>query len=97
MHGPNTRKYGLEKTKNCPYLDNFHAVMRLLQNATDVIIKCDNYFIIKRDKFMTKYVNFLLQKATVLLRIVTIITKCDVFYKIHWHNEPQKCTTVFRI
>ena len=31
--GPNTRKYRLEITKNCPYLDNFHAVMRLITNC----------------------------------------------------------------
>ena len=48
----------------------------LLQNATDVITKCDSYFITKRDRSLLQYApGFLLQNATV-------ITKCDNYYKM---------------
>ena len=52
----------------------------LLQNATDVITKCDTYFITKRDRSLLQNASgFLLQNATVLLQNATIITKCDDF------------------
>ena len=44
----------------------------LLQNATNIITKCGSYFITKCDKS-------LLQDATVLLQITTVITNCDDF------------------
>ena len=64
----------------------------LLQNATDVITKCDSYFITKYDRSLLQNASvFLLQNATVnyykirqLLKIATIllenatfITNCD--------------------
>ena len=57
----------------------------LLQNAADVITKCDSYFITKRD-------GSLLQNATVLLQNATVITKCDVYYKLRQYTWINKCT-----
>ena len=55
----------------------------LLQNATDVFTKCDSYFITKRDRSLLQNASgFLLQNATVLLQNVTVITKCNVYYKL---------------
>ena len=69
----------------------FHYQL-LLQNATDVITKCDSYFITKYDRSLLQNASvFLLQNATVncykirqLLKIATIllenatfITNCD--------------------
>ena len=55
----------------------------LLQNAIDVITKCDSYFITKRDRSLLQNASgFLLQNATVLLQNATVITKCDVYYKL---------------
>ena len=52
----------------------------LLQNATDIIIKCDSYFITKCDKSLLKHKSgCLLQNATVLLQIATAITNCVNF------------------
>ena len=42
----------------------------LLQHATDIITKCDSYFITKCDRS-------LLQNVTVLLQNATFITNCD--------------------
>ena len=48
----------------------------LLQNATDIITKRDSYFITKCD-------GSLLQNASgFLLQNATVITKCDVYYKM---------------
>ena len=63
----------------------------LLQNATDIITKCDSYIIIKCDKSLLQNASgFLLQNATVsykmrqliqivatLLQNATFITNCD--------------------
>ena len=50
----------------------------LLQNATDIITKCDSYFITKCDRSLLKNVSgFLLQNATVLLQNATVITNSD--------------------
>ena len=52
----------------------------LLQNATDIITKCDSYFITKCDKSLLQNVSgFLLQNAIVLLQNATVITNCDIF------------------
>ena len=40
----------------------------LLENAADVITKCDSYFTRKCDSFITKCEDF--------------ITKCDIYYKM---------------
>ena len=55
----------------------------LLQNATDIITKCDSKFITKCDKSLLQNVSgFLLQNATILLQNATVITKCDSYYKM---------------
>ena len=53
---------------------------RLLQNATDVITKCDSYFIPKCYRSLLQIASgFFIQNATVLLQNLTIITNCDDF------------------
>ena len=64
----------------------------LLQNATDVITKCDSFFITKRDRSLLQNGSgFLLQNATEVynkMRQVfyykcdSFITKCDSYYKM---------------
>ena len=62
----------------------------LLQNATDIITKCDSYFITKCGRCLLQDASgFLLQNATVFLQNATVITKCldfitkcDSFYKM---------------
>ena len=50
----------------------------LLQNATEVITKCDSYFITKYDRnLLQNALGFLLQDVTVLLQNATFITNCD--------------------
>ena len=52
----------------------------LLQNATDIITKCDSYFITKCDRSLLQNASrFLLGNAIVLLQIATVITNCDDF------------------
>ena len=52
----------------------------LLQNATDVITKCNSYFITKCDRSLLQNASgFLLQNVTVLLQNATVITNCDSF------------------
>ena len=66
----------------------------LLQNATDIITKCDIYFITKCDRTLLQNASgLLLQNATVLLQKATVITncdnfiaKCDVYYKLRQYN-----------
>ena len=71
----------------------------LLQNATDIITKCDSYFITKCDRFfITKYDSFykirrfyykmrqLLQNTATLFQNATVITKCDVYYKLRQYT-----------
>ena len=55
----------------------------LLQNATDIITKCDSYFITKCDRNLLQNASsFLLQNTTILLQNATFIIKCDVYYKM---------------
>ena len=75
------------------YLIHYNS---LLQNPTDIITKCDSYFITKCNKSLLQYASgFLLKNATVLLQNATVIThcddllqnatvftKCDVYYKL---------------
>ena len=50
----------------------------LLQNATDVITKCDSFFIPKRDRSLLQNASgILLQNATILLQNATFITDRD--------------------
>ena len=59
------------------YLINYDS---LLQNATDIITKCDSYFITKCDRSLLQNASaFLLQNATVLLQNTKVITNCDNF------------------
>ena len=59
----------------------------LLQNAADVITKCGSYFITKCDRSLLQNASdFLIQNATVLLQNATVITKCDVHYKLLQYN-----------
>ena len=53
----------------------------LQQNATDIITKCDSYFITKFEyvSLLQNTSGFLLQNATVLLQNATVITNCDDF------------------
>ena len=60
----------------------------LLQNATDIITKCDSYFITKRGKSsLQKASGFLLQNVTILLQDTTFTTKYDVHYKIRRYKN----------
>ena len=60
----------------------FHYVT-LLKNVTDIITKCDSYFITKCGKSSLQNVSgFLLQNATVLLQNATVTPKCHVYYKM---------------
>ena len=62
----------------------------LLQNATDIITKCDSYFFTKCVRSLSQNVQvFLLQNPTILLESATVIinwddfiTKCDSYYKM---------------
>ena len=55
----------------------------LLQNATDVITKCDSYFITKCDRSLLQNASgFLLQNATVIINCDDFITKYDSRYKM---------------
>ena len=71
----------------------------LLQNETDIITKYNSYFITKSDRnLLQNWSGFLLQNATELLQILTVITnwtillqnatvitRCDVHYKLRQH------------
>ena len=54
----------------------------LLQNATDVITKCDSYFITKCDRSLLQNATVLLQNATVIAKCDDFLTKCDSYYKM---------------
>ena len=52
----------------------------LLQNATDIVTKCDSYFVTKCDISLLQNVSgFLTQNAIVLLQNAIVITSCDDF------------------
>ena len=60
----------------------------LLQNATDIITKCDSYFITKCDRNLLQNVSgFLLQNATVITNCDNFITKCDRYYKLRLYRH----------
>ena len=66
----------------------------LLQNATDIITKCDSKFITKCSRSLLQNTSgFLLQNATILLQNATVITNCDnfitkwdVYYKVRQYS-----------
>ena len=67
---------------NCVTVSYLIHYDSLLQNATDIITKCNSYFITKCDRSLLQNVTgFLLQNATVL------ITKCDVYYKLRQYSR----------
>ena len=54
-----------------------------LQNVTDVVTKCDSYFITKRDKNLLQNASgILLQNAKVIKKRDDFITKYDSYYKM---------------
>ena len=69
----------------------------LLQNMTDVITKCDSCFITKCDRnllpsasgFLLKNTAVLLQNGTIWLQNATVITKCDVYYKLRLYRHQS--------
>ena len=62
-----------------------NAAAILLQNATDVYCKIRQIFYYKMRQFYYK-MQQLLQIVTNLLQNATVITKCDVYYKLRWYN-----------
>ena len=55
----------------------------LLQIATDIISKCDSYFITKYDKSLLQNASvFLLQNVTVISKCDDFITNLDKYYKM---------------
>ena len=55
----------------------------LLQNATDIITKCDNCFSTKCDRnLLQNETGLLLQNATVITNCDDFIAKCDSCYKM---------------
>ena len=53
----------------------------LLQNATDVIKKCDSYFVTKWDRSLLQNASgFLLQNAA-------LTAKCDIYYKLQQYIQ----------
>ena len=70
----------------------------LLQNVTDVITKCDSYFITNYGRSLLQNASgFLLQNGTVLLQNAIVITKCDdfmtksdVYYILRQYSKREK-------
>ena len=63
-----------------PYLINYDS---LLQNATDIITKCDSYFITKCDRSLLQNASgFLLRNATVITNCDDFVTKYGAYYKL---------------
>ena len=55
----------------------------LLENATELNIKCDSCFITKRDKRLLQNASaFLLQNATVTAKCYNFFTKCNSYCKM---------------
>ena len=55
----------------------------LLQNATDIITKCDSDLITKCGRSLLQNVSgFLLQNVTVITNCDNFITKCDSYYNM---------------
>ena len=68
----------------------FDLLWHFITTATDIIIKCDSYFVTKCDRsLLQNALEFLLQNVTTLLQNATgitncgdFITKCDSYYKM---------------
>ena len=53
-----------------------------LQNATDIVSKCDSILLQNELVFTLQNVTVLLQNATVITNCGNFITKCDSYYKM---------------
>ena len=61
----------------------FDLLWHSLQNTTDVITKCDSYFITKCNRSLLKNASgFLLQNATVIIKRDDCIAKCGSYYNM---------------
>ena len=49
----------------------------LLQNTTDIITKCDSYFITKCDRSLLQNATVFLKIARIFLQNATVFTNCD--------------------
>ena len=77
--------YEHDTTHEVSYLIRYDI---LLQNATDIITKCDSYFVTKCDRSLSQNaIGYLLQNATILLENTAVITKYDVYYKLRQYND----------
>ena len=62
----------------------------LLQNLTDIITKCDSYFIAKSDRSLLQNASgSLLQNAAVITNCDNFITKYNVYYKLRQHSPKH--------
>ena len=83
---------------NSVTVPNLICYNSLLQNVTDVITKCDSYFITKCDRsllqnasvFFLQNETVLLQNAKVIINCDNFITKCDVYYKLRQYKASKK-------
>ena len=69
----------------------------LSQNATDIVRKCDSYFITKCERSLLQNVSgFLLQNGTASLPNVTVITSSDspTIIKFNIERLPQLDNTM---
>ena len=63
----------------------------LLQNVTDIIAKCDSYFITKCDKSLLKNASgFLLQNATILFQMRQLLQNATFITNLRQYNLFQK-------
>ena len=60
------------------------------QNATNIIGKCDSYFVIKCDKLYYKVVQLFCYKKWKLLENAAVITKCDVYDKMDMYRAKLR-------
>ena len=68
---------GVNNSVTISYLMHYD---NLVQNAANIVTKCDCYFITKYDRSLLQNASgFLLQNETVLLQNATVITNCDDF------------------
>ena len=73
-----------------------NATAILLQNAKEVYYKKRQVFYYKMRQFYYK-MRQLLQIATILLQNETVITKCDVYYKLRQYTVQQKNVLLLNI
>ena len=67
----------------------------LLQNATDIITKCDRSFLWNASSFLLQNATVLLQNVTVITNCYDFITKCDVYYKLRQYNPHDTYLLIF--